>query len=114
MFVLSSCKKDKSPTIKIDSCIELGDVFFGDTLKCAATCHNIGDKVIVLDFVRVPCGCITAYPKSPIINPGDSTQIIITYKPLDFGYTEQNMFAYFRDYETPIHFMLKCTIKDRE
>lgn len=115
LMFFSGChlRRSQSPNVKLDSIINLGNVHIGDTLMFSMVCENQESKEVTIDYIQTPCGCITAYPIRQMIESKDSTQLIIQYVPLDLGYTEQNLFVYFRDYESPIHFIVKCDIQDK-
>lgn len=117
LFVITiSCTNRHNiiPEVMIPSELNLGEIFYGDTVRSSIVCKNIAEKKITVDYVRTPCGCIIAFPQQQTIKPGDSTTIKIVYKPMDFGYTEQHLFVFFREYEQPAYFKLKCNIKDKE
>lgn len=113
-FIFTNCTNDKNPPITIESCVDLGFVMYGDTLNYSVKCYNNSDDKIVVDYVKTQCGCMIAYAKSSVIESGDSTEILITYKPMDFGYTEQNLFVYFYNYEQPVHLMIRCQINGKK
>lgn len=112
-IAISSCSNtSQSPQIRLNSTLDLGEITLKDSIKNTIICTNLENKEIKFDYIKTPCGCLTAYPQEQTIQPNDSTNIIILYKPMDIGYTEQNLFIYFNSYKTPIHVLLKSrTIK---
>lgn len=114
-ITISSCSStNQSPEIKLNSTLDLGKLTLGDSVKSSIICTNLENKEVEINYIKTPCGCLTAYPQKQTIPSNGSTNIIILYKPMDIGYTEQNLFIYFSNYQTPVHILLKSkTIKQQ-
>jgi hypothetical protein len=110
LFCVRCVKKQDSDTGISVSSFEWGTSFIGDTIKAEISCVNLKNDDVSIDYVRTPCGCITAIPRSFFIKKGDSTIIDILYKPVDVGYTEKNIFLYLRNVETPVLISIKGKI----
>ncbi|WP_322934149.1 DUF1573 domain-containing protein [Bacteroides sp. CG01] len=96
----------------MESILDLGKITIGDSIERRVSCVNLEDKAINIDYIKTPCGCLIAYSKKQMIEPNDSTMIVIVYKPMDTGYTEQNLFIYLVDYESPFHLLIKSRVYD--
>lgn len=112
--VLFSCNDTaRPPKVDVDPVVDLGDVTIDDTIRTSLVYKNLENKDIRIDYIKTPCGCITAYPKDQVVLSKDSTMIMIIYRPLDIGYTEQHLFVYYRDFQVPTHLLIKCKIHDK-
>lgn len=88
-----------------------GEISMKDTIRAQVFYINLTNKTVTIDYVDTPCGCITAIPREFVVGKGDSTIIDIDFAPLDYGYTEKNLFVYFKEKKEPIHFIIKGKIR---
>lgn len=111
-IIFSSCcnNASHSPEIKMESIIDLGRIELGDSIERHVSLVNLERKEVDINYVKTPCGCLVAYSIKQMVEPNDSTMIVIVYKPMEIGYTEQNLFIYFAGYETPLHLLVKSRV----
>lgn len=109
----NSCiNSSKVKDFSIGSPIEWGISTLRDTINLTTTYCNLSSKAVLIDYIDTPCGCITAIPRDFYVGGGDSTVIDIAYKPLDFGYIEQNLFMYLKNRKVPIHIVIRGRVKN--
>lgn len=113
ILFIYSCMYKQNNNIGIinPSPYDWGEMSIKDTIKIHVSYINKMTKTVTIDYIDTPCGCIIAIPRKFIIEKGDSTIIDIDFVPLDYGYTEKNLFLYFKEMREPLHFMIKGKIR---
>ena len=106
-------KREKTYPVRIEmaSEIDLGELFRNDTVMFEVSCKNIGKSVAEIENISTQCGCLHWSFTTTVINPNDSAAIKFTYIPGSVGYSEQNVFLYFKNNDNPFHLLIKCRIK---
>lgn len=81
MAMAVSVQAKKYPQIKFEkSVVDMGTFCMDEPVrKCVFRFTNVGDAKLVINKVRVTCGCtVVDYPKD-FIAPGGSGEIMVTY-----------------------------------
>lgn len=114
LHVTNSCKNqraNKMPLLVTDSIINLGNIYYENITHFDVVLKNDGEQKLSVDNINTPCGCLYyEYQNAPIF-PLDTFSIRFSFKPSCHGYTEQNVFIYFDQLDTPIHITMKARIK---
>lgn len=65
--------------------IDMGSIKFDSTYKLNYTLLNKGNANLIIDTATAGCGCSTPSIHKKMIIPGDSTLLVVTFKPADTG-----------------------------
>ncbi len=79
-----------------------GEIKEGELLKFSFTIENRGDAALKIVKVRASCGCTAAEPEKKVLQPGDSTKIMVTFNSSHrSGLQRKHVYIYSNDPETP-------------
>jgi len=98
-----SFAQTKSPKIySRNGTFNFGDIQEGKLFKHKFTIGNKGDKELKITKVRASCGCTAAKPVKNILQPGDSTNIMVTFNSAHrSGLQRKHVYIYSNDPENP-------------
>jgi hypothetical protein len=93
VFFLFACNHDekRAKLLIPKSKINLEVINFDSTYSIAYTLINTGDRTLIIDTVTASCGCTIPDIQKKNINPLDSSQLIVKYKPVDTGYFDKKI-----------------------
>ena len=82
-----------------EATIDLGDTFQDEEVTYAFRFRNVTDAPLVVDNVRVGCGCTaTEWQDSPIA-PGEEGTINVTYDAANLGFYRKYVKVFFRGHK---------------
>lgn len=58
---------------------DFGDVWYGQKLNSSVTIKNEGDEALKINRVRASCGCTAGQAKKNILQPGESTEVAVSF-----------------------------------
>jgi len=98
-----SFAQTKSPKIYSQKgTFNFGDIQEGKLFKHNFTIANKGDKELKISKVRASCGCTAVKPAKNILQPGDSTNIMVTFNSAHrSGLQRKHVYVYSNDPENP-------------
>lgn len=105
-------KNQNNVSIRIDPVVNLGNIPVGKFIKVDVCFQNTEKKNLSINYVRTPCECLTVYFQQNSIFPNYFATLNFNYQPRAIGYVENNIFIYFKNNDTPIHFLIKANVKD--
>jgi hypothetical protein len=82
----------KKPIISFSKdTVDLGNIVLGSNYTIIYNLKNIGNDDLLLDTATASCGCTKVSLNKKIIQPGDSTNLILTFSPPDTGRFYKNV-----------------------
>jgi len=113
---ISGTLKEKNPKIEISPLsFDFGEVPFGTIAKKTFQIKNSGDEILEINRVSTSCSCTTAKISKEKLNPGESTDLLVTYDTAAMGSGahgtgQQERIIYIRSND-PINPQIETTIK---
>lgn len=98
-----SFAQTKSPKIySQNKTFNFGDIQAGKLFKHDFTVENKGNKALKILKVRASCGCTAAKPANDLLQPGESTKIMVTFNSAHrSGLQRKHVYIYSNDPENP-------------
>lgn len=110
VFLIGCVNKEANrlPLIKIDSPFSFETINIKDTITFNILITNTGKEILVIDYIKIPCGCLADFKYDFYeMQPDNTDSISFIYRPYKTGYIEENVFTYFKGYKNPIHLLIK-------
>ena len=92
-----------SPTITFSSTThDFGDVLDANTYSTTFPFLNTGDGTLTIQEVKASCGCTTPALPKKVFNPGEASQIEVSFKPKGSGRQAKRITIFSNDPDQPI------------
>lgn len=92
MFLYACSVDEKKPILLIPvSTVNLAEIKFDSSYQVVYNLYNRGEGILVVDTVTASCGCTTPSVSKKIVEPGDSSVLVVGYKPVDTGWFDKKI-----------------------
>ncbi|MHC4927365.1 MAG: DUF1573 domain-containing protein [Planctomycetota bacterium] len=80
---------------------DFGKVTSGEKKTCSFDFINDGGQDLVIEKIRASCGCTTTQLENTTIQPGQASEITVTYRAGSSGKSKKRVMVYTNDPQTP-------------
>lgn len=91
LFLFVRCNQNKVEVFFENDIIDLGEIYFGETINDSIRVENLGDGILEILDVQADCGCTVPKISNNKILPNEIGYIKFSFHPNTTGHVQQKI-----------------------